>query len=350
MGMLRKTALDRRELMSRLIAGRAVLHGDPVAWNSLLRMTSSARGWSEARIHRWLLETHRPSSLAANFGHDAATLARNLKRPVLCIDQCIEGVHFERGTSGTLAGAKAASRALSDLAASAAIPRALLFSASFAPATDERWIRAAIRTVADRARDFGAELVGGDLACARGPCVLSVAALGELGSSGTPPARDRVRAGDILLVTGPLGGSRLGRHLHIEPRISEGRWLWKNGARAMTDLSDGLVRDVSRLAVRSHVAIELDFVPIHRDARRAAKQSGRTALEHALYDGEDHELVVALAPSRARAVLARAAAHSPRLCAIGRARAGSGVSAPRAEGSHVRVRVDASRGWSHGRD
>ncbi|HUR26932.1 MAG TPA: AIR synthase related protein, partial [Planctomycetota bacterium] len=143
----------------------------------------SSRGWSEARLHRWLLRTHRPLGLAANFGHDAATLARALERPVLCLDQCVEAVHFDRGTSGALAGRKAASRALSDLAASAALPRALVFGACLPPDTEERWVRAAIQGVARRARDFGAELVGGDLACSPGRVVLTVAALGELGRS-----------------------------------------------------------------------------------------------------------------------------------------------------------------------
>jgi thiamine-monophosphate kinase len=313
-------------------------------------VNASARGWSESRIHRWLLETHRPKGLAAKFGHDAATLSRDLIRPVLCIDQCIEGVHFDRGTSGRLAGTKAAARAMSDLAASAAIPRALLFSASFPADTKEDFIRSAIRAVAECARQFHCELVGGDLACAPGPIVFSVAALGELGSGGRPPSRDRVRAGDLLLLSGPVGGSRLGRHLRIRPRIKEGRWLWQNGARAMTDLSDGLARDVARLADRSGVAIDIEQVAIHRDARRAARASGRTALEHALYDGEDHELVIALEAARARRTLARSARHVPELSLLGRARAGQGVFAPSSEGSLSLVPIDASRGWSHGRN
>ncbi len=312
-------------------------------------MQSSGRDWSESAIQRWLFATHRPKGLAATFGHDAATLTRNLTRPVLCADQCIEGVHFATGTSGGLAGAKAAARALSDLAASAALPRALLFSASFPPQTRETFIRAAIRSVADSARRFGCELVGGDLACARGPVVFSVAAIGELGSGGRAPARDLVRAGDMVLISGPVGGSQLGRHLRIEPRLAEGRWLWQHGARAMTDLSDGLARDVARLASRSQLAIDIQWVPIHRDARRAAKSSASSALDHALYDGEDHELVLTLAPARARKLLAMSPRHVPGLFILGRAREGRGLFVPRHEGSQELVRVDPRRGWSHGR-
>jgi len=166
-----------------------------------------------------------------------------------------------------------------------------------------------------------------------------------------PPARDAVRPGDWILGTGPFGGSRLGRHLRIVPRLAEGRWLWQQGARAMTDVSDGLARDAARLAERSGVALEFRVVPIHRDARRAARESGASALEHALYDGEDHELLVALAPAAARAVLARAARRGgnfARLAELGRARSGRGVFVPVREGACELARVDPRRGWSHG--
>ena len=312
-------------------------------------MASAAAGWSETSVHRWLFATHHPTGLATSFGHDAAVLARGLARPVLCADQCIEGVHFAHTASGAQAGAKAAARALSDLAASAALPRALLFCASFPPARDEAWIRAAIRAVARAARACGAQLVGGDLACARGPCVLSISAVGELGSGPRPVARDRVQVGDWILLSGPCGGSLLGRHLRIQPRLSAGRRLWSGGARAMTDVSDGLALDLQRLAARSGVAIEVDQVPIHRDARRAASRSGRSAMEHALYDGEDYELLAALTPARARALLATRASFAPQLVAIGRARFGSGVFVPLSEGSSQRGAIDVRQGWRHGK-
>lgn len=299
-------------------------------------------------MHRWLLRTHAPRGLAAGFGHDAATLAGRLVRPVACVDLCIEGVHFERRAGFSRAAAKAALRALSDLAAAAALPRALLFSASFGPRDIEQDVRAAIRAVSRTARCVGAELIAGDLACSAGPVVFSITAVGELGPGAPPPGRDRARAGDWLLSTGPFGGSLLGRHLRIRPRLAAGRTLWLRGVRAMTDVSDGLVRDASRLADRSGLQVRLDAVPIHRDALRAARVSGRSALEHALYDGEDHELLVCASPGRARALLALKQDELRGLVRVGSLHPGRGVLVPRDAGALDLVPADPLRGWTHG--
>ncbi|MBM3988824.1 MAG: thiamine-phosphate kinase, partial [Planctomycetes bacterium] len=82
-------------------------------------------GWNEDSLHRWL--ARRPRSRAAReFGNDAAVLAKDLCRPVVCVDAVVEGVHFKALTPARRAGAKACARALSDLAASGAEPRAVL--------------------------------------------------------------------------------------------------------------------------------------------------------------------------------------------------------------------------------
>ena len=277
--------------------------------------------------------------------HDAAVLRALGGRPVLCTDQVLEGVHFEPGTSPARIGRKAADRALSDLAATAARPRALVLDVAAPRAADERDLRKLIDAVDRRAQVFGAELVAGDLASTSGPLTLSVTALGEFPPRGKPPGRDRARPGDAVLLTGPVGGSRLGRHLCIEPRITEGAWLHRLGARAMMDVSDGLALDLSRLARASGVAITLDALPLHRDARRAARISGRTAEEHALSDGEDHELIATL-PRRALArVLAGAPRHCPGLVVIGQVAEGAGLwlALDGHEGPWL-----AAGGWLHG--
>ena len=129
----------------------------------------------------------------------------------------------------------------------------------------------------------------------------------------------------MVLLTGPVGGSRLGRHLRISPRVDEGAWLHARGARALMDVSDGLALDLSRIARASGVAIELQDVPVHRDARRLARTTGRPPQVHALTDGEDHELLAALPASAWSRIRAAALDRFPHLRPVGRVRAGSGL-------------------------
>ncbi len=311
--------------------------------------------WSEASLHRWLVERGTGAArIAGSIGHDAAVLARLSGRLVASVDQTLEGVHFLRSTPARLVGEKAARRALSDLAATAAEPVALLCALAAPRRTDEAWIRAAVAGVDRAAARFGAALVGGDLAAAEGPRGLSVTALGVLCGRRTPPGRDRARPGELLLLTGPVGGSRLGRHLSIEPRFAEARFLYQAGASAMMDVSDGLALDLSRLAARSGVRIDLERVLVHADARRAARRDGRSALEHALGDGEDHELLVTIAPRRWKGIEALARRRFRRLRVVGRVRAGRGLylpcdrGGPREHGGEL-APWDGRGGYVHGR-
>jgi thiamine-monophosphate kinase len=282
-----------------------------------------------------------------DFGNDAAVLARTLRRPVVCVDQVVEGVHFEAGAKARAVGHKACARALSDLAASAAQPRAVLLALRAPREAEEAWLRGAITAVDATARKFGAQLVAGDTSCARGPLALTVTAIGELNAA-RHLSRKHARAGQVLVTTGPFGGSLLGRHLKIEARVAAGRWLATLGATAMMDVSDGLALDVWRLARASEVAIDIGHVPIHRDARRAARDSGRSALQHALYDGEDHELIATLPQSAVLRALREAPRHCRDFALLGNVRRGAGLRVPRDEASDVLVPYRGAGGWLHG--
>ncbi|MFT5050619.1 MAG: thiamine-monophosphate kinase [Chlamydiales bacterium] len=272
-------------------------------------------------------------------------LRRGRGRTVVCVDQTIEGVHFESELPARRVGTKAASRALSDLAATAARPRALLVSLSAPRSTPEAWIRAALRGVMVTAELEDAALVGGDLACAPGPRALSVTAIGEVSARRRAPDRGRARAGDVVLLTGAVGGSLLGRHHRFRARTVEGRWLFERGATAMMDVSDGLAWDLHRLARASGVCVELDDVPVHRDARRIAKLDGRSARWHALHDGEDHELIATVPRARLERLLAEAGRRCPQLSVVGRVRGGSGLHI--LEGDEYHTWRDEG-GWRHG--
>jgi thiamine-monophosphate kinase len=307
----------------------------------------TAMGWNEAELLRWLARRARPRVLAGSRGHDAAVLRGLGGRPVACSDQVIEGVHAERGCPARALGRKAAARALSDLAATAARPVALLLCVAAPRSARASRLRAVIEAVDERAREHGAALVGGDLSATDGPLGLAVTALGSLPGRRRPPGRDRARPGQLVLASGAFGGSGLGRHLEPEPRFDVADFLWPRGATALMDVSDGLALDLSRLAEASRVRIDLEHVPVHPDAHRAARASGRDARAHALEDGEDHELLATLAPRAWLAVAAEAARRFPDLCVIGRVRAGSGLWLARSEGGPLRP-WDRAGGWIHG--
>lgn len=304
--------------------------------------------WSEDRLHRWILARAAPRGLAGSAGHDAAVLRRLRGRPVVCTDQTVEGVHFEPACAPARVGRKAAARALSDLAASAAAPRALLLGLRAPRERAEGWLRSCIAAVMREARAHGAELVGGDLCCAPGPAALCVTALGERSGRARPPGRDRARAGELVLLSGPVGGSLLGRHLALRPRVAEGAWLHARGARALMDVSDGLALDLWRMARASGVRILLERVPVHRDARRAARSSGRDPRWHALHDGEDHELIATLAPASAARALREAPRRCPGLVAIGRVLPGSGLGLAEGVLGAAREWEPREGGWLHG--
>jgi thiamine-monophosphate kinase len=306
--------------------------------------------WSEDRIHRWLSGEIRPRGLAGSAGHDAAVLQPYAGRPVVCVDQTIEGVHYLRGADPERIGGKAAARAISDLAATAARPRALLVAAAVPVARDDAWIQALITGARRMARRHGADVVGGDLSVAARVAHVAVTAIGEYTGSARPPGRDRARPGQRVILTGPVGGSGAGRHLEIEPRVALGSWLSARGATAMMDVSDGLAWDLHRLARASEVRIDVELakIPVHADTRRMARSSGKDPLWHALHDGEDYELVATLAPADSARALRAAARAGLAIFAIGVVRRGQGLHLVDASG-RARAWRRSEGGYEHGR-
>jgi thiamine-monophosphate kinase len=101
--------------------------------------------------------------------------------------------------------------------------------------------------------------------------------------------RNGGKAGDLLFVTGRLGGSSRGRHLNFVPRVHEARWLTQHfSIHAMMDLSDGLGADLPRLAEASGVGFEIET--------KALPRTRGCSIQQAINDGEDYELLFALSP------------------------------------------------------
>src|SRR5262249_20112000 len=151
-----------------------------------------------------------------------------------------------------------------------------------------------LREMADA---FDTALVGGDTNSWNGPLVISVTILGEATARG-PVTRRGARIGDWLMVTGPLGGGLLSTQRDFTPPVHEALRLHDLAdLHAMIDISDGLAADVHHLCEESHcgAVLRAEAIPIS-DAARSIND-GRSPLDHALGDGEDFELVFAVAPA-----------------------------------------------------
>jgi thiamine-monophosphate kinase len=240
-----------------------------------------------------------PEGVLLGIGDDAAVLAPFEGPTVVTSDLLIDGVHFLSAThSPERIGRKALAVNLSDLAAMGATPRAAVLSlalpkAGTAGCDPAELARRLVHGMLPLSERFACPLVGGDTNVGPGPLVVSVTALGEAPACGVA-RRDAARVGDAVFVTGALGGSIGGKHLDFTPRVSAARTLVERyGVRAMMDVTDGLAIDAHRMATASGVgiAIDADAVPLDPAARRRAATSGRSALEHALSDGEDFELL-----------------------------------------------------------
>ncbi len=231
-----------------------------------------------------------PAHVTVGPGHDAAVLKLENADLIVAKDVLVAGVHFELSTcTPGQAARKAVAVNLSDLAACGALPLGFLVGGVL-PAPPERALfDGLMRGFADASREFGLPCLGGDTNVAAGPLVLSVTVLGRAGPHGLVN-RTGARVGQLLSVTGPLGGSLRGRHLACTPRMRASQALLAAGVpSAMMDLSDGLSRDLPRLCRMSHVGAVLagHSVPVHADV------VGAEPLTAALHDGEDFELLLA---------------------------------------------------------
>ena len=234
-------------------------------------------------------------------GDDCALVQPTDGRDLLVTtDMLMDGRHFRLGEASLGAiGYKALAVNLSDIAAMAGVPLAA-FVAVALPRDQVVAIAQGLHAgMAPLAERFGIALAGGDTNAWDGPLVICVTVLGETNPTG-PVRRSGARPGDVIAVTGPLGGSLAsGRHLRPVPRVEE---ALKIAARvpihALIDLSDGLASDLGHILVESgHRGAELvaDQVPIHPDALALPAVEGWTPLGHALRDGEDFELCLTLA-------------------------------------------------------
>ena len=226
---------------------------------------------------------------------------------VVTTDMLMDGVDFRLAeVAPRLVGRKSLAVNLSDLAAMGARPVAAFVSVSLPRVGGEQLARDLYEGIFELAAEFDTALAGGDTNSWDGPLVINITVVGEVAQQ-RAFRRGGGQPEDQILVTGDFGGSILGKHFSCTPRLREARWLAEHAEiHAAMDVSDGLTLDLSRLVAECGCGAEIDLhaVPISPAARQLAESTGKLPLEHALGDGEDFELILAVSAPEAERLLA----------------------------------------------
>lgn len=257
-------------------------------------MEQSFVAWAKMRARRL-------PQVKLGIGDDAAILAADSQDRVITSDTLMDGIHFElEKTEVRRIGRKLVSVNLSDLAAMAAEPEAVFVSMCLpmnSPVAAADALAAELHEgICEACELHNTALAGGDTNCWDGPLVLSLTAVGK-SIDDQVWTRSGAKPDDVIVVTGPLGGSLEGKHLDFQPRFDIVRKLrGQIDIHAAMDISDGLSVDLLRMCDASNCGaiLELDKVPVSEAGKRAAEQSTKAEVEHALGDGEDFELLLAV--------------------------------------------------------
>lgn len=261
-----------------------------------MKQETRPTSFREHSFLRWLREKFGAECHEGlGIGDDAAWLPERRGEGCLwAMDTVVEGVHVDACDElAERLGRKAVLVNLSDIAAMGGVPDGALLSIALPERMGHSEAEACARAAAEACRKYGLGLIGGDTVATKGPMIVTVAISGysKLGVVSRAGAKD----GDVIVVTGALGGSlHDGRHGDFVPCLSEASRLMEIAIpHSMTDISDGLTRDLSNILEASGVGAVIDSaaIPIHPSACSLSEASGRSPLWHALNDGEDFELL-----------------------------------------------------------
>jgi len=240
-------------------------------------------------------------------GDDCAVLGTRRAKTwrLLKTDCVIETVHFLPEEEPQKIGWKALARTISDIAAMAGRPEHALITLAMRGDDELKRATGIYEGLKKCAKAYGVAIVGGETARSPGPMFISVMLSGTV-ERARCVFRSGGKAGDLLFVTGRLGGSLAGGHLNFKPRVEEAAWLARHvKLHAMMDLSDGLGADLPRLARASGCGYRIDEAALPLNAGCTAKQG--------LGDGEDYELLFALPRREAKKLGALWAGKFPKL-------------------------------------
>ena len=318
-----------------------------------------------AALKRVLDDFASPPDVLVGIGDDAAAVRSVDGAQVLTTDTMVDGVHFRRGEAdwGDV-GWKSAVSNLSDIASMGASPLHALVTLGVPTGITTDEMEQMYHGMAAAFSEFGGGIVGGDIVSSP-VFFVTVALTGQATVIDGKPAllrRDQARPGDLIGITGRLGGSAGGLkalnehagspeatalkryHFHPVPRIEQGKRLVEAGLSCAMDVSDGLVADLEKLCAASEVGAILDAasIPLPPELKALYPED---ALTLALTGGEDYELLFTAPFDAMDRLLAR---HRRQFTYIGRIIeepcAGDRVSVLNADGTSMKL---ARKGWDH---
>ncbi|MEN6411969.1 MAG: thiamine-phosphate kinase [Veillonellales bacterium] len=255
-----------------------------------------------------------PSSVVVGIGDDAAVLLPTPHQlQLITADMLVENVHFAlHTTTPWQLGYKAIGVSLSDIAAMGGRPHHAVVSIALSPETPAEVVLNIYQGMKEICHQFGVNIVGGDTVSSPGGMVINVTVLGEV-EPGNLLRRSGAQVGDLVVVTGNLGNSGAGlellsrpdweeyefawplvtAHLTPSPQVKTGQMLAAFGATSMDDISDGLASEANEIASASGVGMRLYSrqIPLSKEIREAAVLLEKSALDFALYGGEDFQLL-----------------------------------------------------------
>jgi thiamine-monophosphate kinase len=303
-------------------------------------------------------ETHATAGIALGNGDDAALLVPQTgQQLVVSVDSSVVDVHFPHDAPAHAIGHRALAVALSDLAAMGATARWSLMALTLDKsvftdrAAAEQWLAEYAKGFHALCQQHATALVGGDVTS--GALTIGVTVMGEV-PSGMALTRSGAQVGDVIAVTGALGGGAGGlvlwrqgerelthpliaRYLLPQPRLAAGVAL-RGLATAVMDISDGLLADLGHLRKASQVgcSLEVDALPLAEGLQEAlGLEAARKA---ALSGGDDYELLVTLAPENVETARRRLTELGVALTVIGHCNDNPGVTG---------VAHSDNEGWQH---
>lgn len=247
---------------------------------------------------------------------------------VVTTDPIIAGVHFFPTDRADDIAWKALAVNISDLAAKGAEPLAYTMTLSFPEAPEPKWMEQFAQGLLSAQTDFGCHLIGGDTDRTPGPLSIGITAIGTV-PEGKFVRGQGARARDEVFVTGTLGDAAVGlmlhrdaslfgdaltegdksllvgRYLRPSPRVGLAAVLRAHASAAL-DISDGFLKDVSRLAGTQGLIIEMDALPLSQSVRAALGLDAKIA-EAVLGGGDDYEILAAVPTESARDFVSEAA-------------------------------------------